>query len=67
MKCNHALTDANNPTGNSWKHGCALCEIDQLKQKYDELLEKHSDLSCRHEMVLLRLEMSEGKIIYFIG
>ena len=31
MKCNHALTDANNPTGKSWKHGCALCEIERLR------------------------------------
>ena len=32
MKCNHALTDANNPTGKSWKHNCALCEIERLRE-----------------------------------
>ena len=39
MKCNHALTDANNPTGNSWKHGCALCEIDRLRLEVTTLTE----------------------------
>ena len=39
MKCNHALTDANNPTGKSWKHNCALCEIDRLRLEVTTLNE----------------------------
>ena len=67
MKCNHALTDANNPTGKSWKHGCALCEIERLKYEYVALLKEHSELLSTHETALLRLEMSQGKIIDFTG
>ena len=39
MKCNHALTDANNPTGKSWTHNCALCEIDWLRLEVTTLTE----------------------------
>ena len=39
MKCNHTLTDANNPIGNSWKHNCALCEIERLRLEVATLTE----------------------------
>ena len=51
MKCNHALTDANNPTGKSWKHNCALCEIDHLRSALIQILtDKYSSPEVLREM-----------------
>ena len=55
-------------------HYCNQCtrwkletEYDELNKKYVALLKAHSELLATHETVLLRLEMSEGKIIDFTG